>query len=72
MAVLSPHFLRSILTCHENLQQQIPYPFFDPACVRYEALRLRAVEGASPEEITERFGLSAYADIRPMDPHAHA
>jgi hypothetical protein len=37
MAVLAPHFLRSILTCHEHLQQQIPYPFFDPACVRYEA-----------------------------------
>lgn len=60
MAVLSPHFLRSILTCHENLQQQIPYPFFDPACVRYEALRLRAVEGASSEETRERFGLSEY------------
>jgi hypothetical protein len=60
MAVLAPHFLRSILTCHEHLQQQIPYPFFDPACVRYEALRLRAVEGASREEAMERFGLSDY------------
>jgi hypothetical protein len=60
MAVLSPHFLRSVLTCHENLQQQIPYPFFDPACVRYEALRRRAVEGASREEAIETFGLSAY------------
>jgi hypothetical protein len=60
MAVLAPHFLRSILTCHEHLQQQIPYPFFDPACVRYEALRRRAVEGASREEAMERFGLSAH------------
>jgi hypothetical protein len=60
MAVLSPHFLHSVLTCHENLQQQIPYPHFDPACVRYEALRLRAVEGASLEAVIETFGLSAY------------
>ena len=36
LTVLSPHFLRSIFTCHKNLQQQIPYPFFDPACVRYK------------------------------------
>ena len=34
MAVIYPHFLQTILGVHENLLNQIPYPFFDSACIR--------------------------------------
>ena len=39
MAVIYPRFLQTILNVHENIHNQIPYPFFDNACIRYEALR---------------------------------
>lgn len=61
MAVIHPHFLQSILDVHENLQNRIPYPFFDNACIRYEALRCALVEGATIEAVMENYGLTEYA-----------
>jgi hypothetical protein len=60
MAVIYPHFLRTILEVHDNLHNQIPYPFFDSACIRYEALRSVMVEGSSIQTVIEKYGLTEY------------
>jgi len=60
MAVIYPHFLQVILRAHENIQHQIPYPFFDNACIRYEALRSVLVEGTSIQRVIEEYGLTEY------------
>ena len=61
MAVIYPHFLHTILRVHESIRDQIPYPFFDNACIRYEALRSARVEGASIQTVIEKYGLTDYA-----------
>lgn len=62
MAVIYPHFLRSILRVHEALQEgEIPYPFFDPACIYYEVLRAVLVDQISVEKTLQKFGLTAHA-----------
>jgi len=61
MAVIYPHFLHTILRVHESIRDQIPYPFFDNACIRYEALRSAWVEGASIQTVIEKYGLTDYA-----------
>jgi len=61
MAVIYPHFLQTTLDVHENLQNQIPYPFFDNACIRYEALRCALVDGAIMQTVIENYGLTEYA-----------
>lgn len=60
MAVIYPYFLRTILSVHENIHRQIPYPFFDPACVRYEALRAVLVDGCDIHTVLDTYGLSDY------------
>ncbi|MGA1825086.1 MAG: hypothetical protein ACMUIP_10540 [bacterium] len=60
MAVIYPHFLQSILKVHENLHNNIAYPFFDPACVYYEALRSVTVDGARLQSVIEKYGLTDY------------
>ena len=60
MAIIYPHFLQTILRVHENILDQIPYPFFDPACVRYEALRSVLVEGDSIQTVVAKWGLTDY------------
>ena len=61
MAVIYPHFLHTILRVHESIRDQIPYPFFDNTCIRYEALRSAWVEGASIQTVIEKYGLTDYA-----------
>ena len=62
MAVIYPHFLQDILNVHENIQNQIPYPFFDNACIRYEALRSVLVEGNNNiQTVIDKYGLTEYA-----------
>jgi len=61
MAVIYPHFLQVILNVHENIQNQIAYPFFDNACIRYEALRSVLVEGSSIQTVIEKYNLTEYA-----------
>lgn len=60
MAIIYPNFLGTILKVHDNLQNQIPYPFFDPACVRYEALRTVLVDGVTIQSVIEKFGITDY------------
>ena len=60
MAVIYPHFLQTILGVHENLLNQIPYPFFDSACIRYEALRAVQVEGTPIQTVMDNYGLTEY------------
>ncbi len=60
MAVIYPHFLHTILRVHESIRDQIPYPFFDNACIRYEALRSAWVEGESIQTVIEKYGLTDY------------
>jgi hypothetical protein len=61
MAAIYPHFLQTTLDVHESLQKQIPYPFFDNACVRYEALRCVLVDGAVIQTVIKNYGLTEYA-----------
>ncbi|MCW3987198.1 MAG: transposase, partial [Candidatus Bathyarchaeota archaeon] len=61
MAVIYPLFLHNILDVHGNIQSQIPYPFFDPACIRYEALRAVLLEGMEIQSVIEKYGLTEYA-----------
>ena len=61
MAVIYPHFLYAIVRVHENIRDLIPYPFFDNACIRYEALRSAWIEGASIKTVIDKYGLTDYA-----------
>jgi hypothetical protein len=60
MAVIYPHFLQSILKVHENLHHNIAYPFFDPACIYYEALRSVSVDGDGIQSVIQKYGLTEY------------
>ena len=60
MAIIYPQFLRSILDINEKISNQIPYPFFDPACTRYEALRAYWVDCDTVEKVTQKYGLTEY------------
>ncbi len=61
MAVIYPHFLKFILDVHDKLDNQLPYPFFDPACVRYEALRAVLVDDVAVQTAVDKYGLTEYA-----------
>lgn len=60
MAIIYPQFLAHILKVHENIHNNISYPFFDPACIRYEALRTVMVDGESIRTVINKFGLTDY------------
>ena len=60
MAIIYPHFLRKITSVHDNLGQDIPYPFFDPACVRYEVLRAVLHQKEEPKIAIAKFGITEY------------
>jgi len=60
MAVIYTKFLENILAIHENLQNKIPYPFFDKACIRYEVLRSVLVDGKDINSAIQMFGVTRY------------
>ena len=60
MAIIYPHFLQTILKVYENLQQNIPYPFFDSSCIRYEALRSSLLDKNPIQPVIQKYGLSEY------------
>ena len=60
MAIIYSKFLTTILKVHENIQNNIPFPFFDPACIRYEALRTVMIDGESNSTAMNKFGLTDY------------
>jgi hypothetical protein len=61
MAVIYPHFLKSLIDVHINIQNQIPYPFFDNACIYYEALRTVHADGKNIQMSLQKYGLTEYA-----------
>jgi len=67
MAVIYPYFLRSILDVYDYIQNQMTYPFFDPACERYEALRSVFVEGLSCQLAMDKFGLTEYGYTQSLE-----
>ncbi len=60
MAIIYPHFLRTIISVHDRLSQNIPYPFFDQACIRYEVLRAVLYGKKDPETVIQKFGITEY------------
>ena len=61
MAIIYPRLLHSVLQVHENLLNHIPYPFFDPACICYEALRSVAIDHIALNKAIQHYGLTEYA-----------
>jgi len=60
MAVIASRFLRQSLEVHDRLRQGLGYPFFDPACRKYEALRAVSVDGIAVTRALDGFGLTEY------------
>ncbi len=60
MPIISSRLLSDILNVHENLQNKLEYPYFDPACVRYEALRSVAIDRKMIDRTLDKFGLTNY------------
>ena len=44
-----------------NIQNKIPYPFFDNACISYEALRTVYADGKYIQMSLQKYGLTEYA-----------
>ena len=60
MSIVYPYFLNETLTVHSNIKKNIPYPFCDPACKRYEVLRAVLTECGDPQDVFTKFGLTDY------------
>ena len=60
MAIIYPHFLRTILAVHDRSRTGVAYPFFDPACTHYEALRAVQLDGWEVSHAIEEYGLTEY------------
>lgn len=60
MPIISSRLLSDILNVHENLQNKLEYPYFDPACVRYEALRRVTIDRVVVDRTLDKFGLTNY------------
>lgn len=60
MAVIYSSFLREIINTHDLLAQNASYPFFDRACLRYEAIRAALVDLKPLSTIFETFGITEY------------
>jgi len=60
MTVIYSSFLREIINTHDLLSQNAAYPFFDRACLRYEAIRATLVDLKPLSSIFETFGITEY------------
>ncbi len=60
MAIIYNQFLREILNIHDLLNLNTEYPFFDPACRRYEALRAALIDKTPLSDIFAKFGITEY------------
>ena len=60
MAVIYNPFLREILNTHDALNLNMGYPFFDPACRYYEAIRAVLVDKTKLPVVFEKFGITEY------------
>ena len=60
MAVIYPRFLRNILAVHDRIHSGAAYPYFDSACVYYEALRAVQLEGLATSGTIDTYRLTEY------------
>ena len=60
MAIIYPFFLKSILKINDNCMNNIPYPYFDPACVRYEVLRSIYIDGNGVDYSLKMYDITEY------------
>ena len=60
MAVICSHLLKTILAVHDRIHGGMVYPYFDPACAYYEALRAVRLEGMTATGIIDNYGLTEY------------
>lgn len=60
MAIIYNPFLRDILNTHDLLNHNTKYPFFDPACRRYEAIRAALNDKKPLVSVFEKFGITEY------------
>jgi len=60
MAIIYHQFLREILSTHDALHLNTAYPFFDPACRYYEAIRAALVDKTPLLSVFEKFGITEY------------
>ncbi len=60
MAVIYSPLLRQVLQVHDNILAGYSYPFFDPACCYYEALRAAIVEHRALAQVYDTYGISQY------------
>lgn len=60
MAVIYNPFLRDILNTHDAINNNVAYPFFDPACRYYEAIRAVFVNKMKLSAVYEKFGITEY------------
>jgi hypothetical protein len=60
MTIIYNQFLRDILNTHDLLNFNTDYPFFDPACRRYEAIREALTDKKPLASIFNKFGITEY------------
>jgi len=60
MAIIYNQFLRNILNTHDLLNSNTKYPFFDPACRLYEAIRAALTDKKNLSAVFEKFGITEY------------
>ncbi len=60
MAIIYNPFLQKILNVHDNINGNVGYPFFDPACRLYEALREVMLDQKPLATVLAKFALTKY------------
>ena len=60
MAIICNPFLQKILSIHDNITGNTGYPFFDPACQLYEALRAVMIDQKPLSSVLDKFAISNY------------
>ena len=60
MAIIYNPFLQKILSIHDNITGNTGYPFFDPACQLYEALRAVMIDQKPLSSVLDKFAISNY------------
>lgn len=60
MAIIYNKFLRDILHTYDLLNRNTEYPFFDPTCRRYEAIRAALTDKKPLASVFEKFGITEY------------
>ena len=60
MAIIYSHFLNTLLKVHKNIKNEVEYPAFDPACIRYEALRSVMIDKQPISKALKQYEISEY------------